>query len=136
MSTVNNITKALNGQKLELSSQVIELGVVDDIKKSLTDGNALISDLGVELNKLKDADKAIELARTNADKVAVASDKVASKGSAFQTKIGTVLDKADKAAKDLGINPSSIASYSELDKMYDQIEIAYKAVKLYVFTNE
>lgn len=115
----------------ELASHKIELGVVEDIAKMLSDANAVLKSLVDDKTILTNADKAIATAKANADKVAVASEKNVQKATAMSSKIGTILDKADTAAKGLGLDSKGITGYSELDKLYFTLETASKEVGLY-----
>jgi len=122
--------------KVELSSTKVELGVVEDIAKMISDANSLLKTLVDDKTLLANADKAIAVANTNADKVAVNSEKNAQKALALLPKIGTILDKADQAAKGLGLDSKGITGYSDLDKLYFSLEAAQKEVGLgYKFQN-
>jgi hypothetical protein len=122
--------------KVELSSVKVELGVVEDIAKMASDANSLLKILVDDKTLLANADKAIAVANTNADKVAVNSEKNAQKALALLPKIGTILDKADQAAKGLGLDSKGITGYSDLDKLYFALEAAQKEVGLgYKFQN-
>jgi hypothetical protein len=122
--------------KVDLSSVKVELGVVEDIAKMISDANSLLKTLVDDKILLSNADKAIAAANTNADKVAVASEKNAQKALALLPKIGTILDKADQAAKGLGLDSKGITGYTDLDKLYFSLESAQKEVGLgYKFQN-
>jgi chemotaxis regulatin CheY-phosphate phosphatase CheZ len=122
--------------KVELASQKVELGVVEDIAKMTSDANSLLRTLIDDKTLLSNADKAIATANANADKVAVNSEKNAQKALALLPKIGTILDKADQAAKGLGLDSKGITGYTDLDKLYFTLEAAQKEVGLgYKFQN-
>jgi len=122
--------------KTELASQKVELGIVDDIAKISADANALLKVLRDDKILLSNADKAIADASANADKVALTSEKNVQKSNALLPKIGTILDKADNAAKDLGLDSKGILGYGELDKLYFALEEAQKQVGTsFVFKN-
>ena len=134
MSTLKSVGNKLF--KTELATQRVELGVVEDIAKMAADANAILKILKDDKIILANADKAIADAMTAADKVAAASEKNSQKAGSLLPKIGTILDKADKAAKDLGLDSKGIKGYTELDKLYFAIEAAQKEVGLnYVFKN-
>jgi hypothetical protein len=130
MNTLKTIYDKL-GDKTELAKHEVELGVVEDISKTLAEANALLKLLIADKTILLNADKAIAVASANADKVAQASEKNVQKSSSFLIKIGTILDKADAAAKGLGLDSKGITGYNELDKIYFAIEKAEKEVGLY-----
>jgi ABC-type transporter Mla subunit MlaD len=130
MNTLKTIYDKL-GDKTELAKHEVQLGVVEDISKALAEANAILKVLIADKPILANADKAIAVASANADKLVQASEKNVQKASAFLPKIGTILDKADAAAKGLGLDSKGITGYAELDKIYFAIEIAEKEVGLY-----
>jgi len=132
MNTTKSVYNRLFSEsKVELASERVELAVVDDIAKMLNDANTILKTLQADKPMLESADKAIAVANANADKAATASEKNVQKASALLPKIGTVLDKADAAAKGLGLDSKGITGYAELDKLYFAIEAAQKEVGLY-----
>ena len=130
MNTLKTIYDKL-GDKTELAKHEVELGVVEDIGKALAEANAILKVLIADKPILANADKAIAVASANADKLVQVSEKNVQKASAFLPKIGTILDKADTAAKGLGLDSKGITGYSDLDKIYFAIEKAEKEVGLY-----
>lgn len=130
MNTLKTIYDKL-GDKTELAKHEVELGVVEDISKTLAEANALLKVLIADKTILLNADKAIAVASANADKLVQASEKNVQKSSSFLIKIGTILDKADTAAKGLGLDSKGITGYTDLDKIYFAIEKAEKEVGLY-----
>ena len=135
MQTEKLVFKSLFG-KTDLASQKVELGVVEDIAKIAGDANSILKTLIDDKVILSNADKAIATAMSNADKVAVNSEKNAQKALALLPKIGTILDKADKSARELGLDSKGITGYTDLDKLYFTLEAAQKEVGLgYKFQN-
>jgi len=130
MNTLQTIYNKLQ-DKTELAKHEVQLGVVEDINKALAEANAILKVLIADKPILANADKAIAVAIANADKLVQTSEKNVQKASAFLPKIGTILDKADVAAKGLGLDSKGITGYSELDKIYFAIEKAEKEVGLY-----
>ena len=129
MNTLQNVYDKL--AKTELAKHEVNLGVVEDINKALAEANAILKVLIADKPILANADKAIAVAIANADKLVQTSEKNVQKASAFLPKIGTILDKADAAAKGLGLDSKGITGYTELDKIYFAIEKAEKEVGLY-----
>lgn len=129
MNTLQNVYDKL--AKTELAKHEVQLGVVEDIGKALSEANAILKVLIADKPILANADKAIAVASANADKLVQTSEKNVQKASAFLPKIGTILDKADAAAKGLGLDSKGITGYTELDKIYFAIETAEKEVGLY-----
>jgi ABC-type transporter Mla subunit MlaD len=142
MSTLKSVGNKLF--KTELNSQRVELGVVEDIAKIADSANALLKTLQADKVNLINSDKAIQdaiiqakkivdTANANADKLVSNTDKNAAKGLDLLTKIANTLEKADNAAKGLGLDSKGITGYSELDKLYFALETAQKEVSNFVF---
>ena len=146
MTTEKLVMNSLFG-KTELASVKVELGVVEDIAKIAADGNQILKILANDKLFLQNADKniqstkiqaerLIEAVMKEADRVVGITDKNAQKALALLPKIGTILDKADQAAKGLGLDSKGITGYSDLDKLYFALEAAQKEVGLgYKFQN-
>ena len=135
MNTLQTIYNKLQ-DKTELAKHEVQLGVVEDIAKALDNAKVILKALIADKPILANADKAIAVAIANADKLAQTSEKNVEKASAFLPKIGTILDKADVAAKGLGLDSKGITGYAELDKIYFAIEKAEKEVGInYKFQN-
>jgi len=106
----------------------IEMGIVEDIQKAMNDAKRAISTMDGAIQKMEAADKAFLAAESKADAASDAANKSASNAVKAQIKIGNVLEKADKAAKALGVAPNLVQGYTEVDKMYDTIESKIKEV--------
>jgi hypothetical protein len=151
MSTLNNIlSKIEKADKLndvKLASHRMNLGAAEDIAKAKADLDGILKALPVESAKLKAADdniakakvaaaKMITDSQSNADKAMAAANKYSDNVSKMLSKIGTTLDKIDKQAKDLGIDPKSIPGYSDVDKGYMAVDNANTALKTYSWQND
>ena len=125
MTTEKLVMNSLFG-KTKLTSQKVELGVVEDIAKIAADANSTLKVLIDDKTLLSNADKAIATAMSNADKVAANSQKNAQKALALLPKIGTILEKADKSARELGLDSKAIQAemmkgdYENLVNVFDK----------------
>ena len=106
----------------------IEMGIVEDIQKAMNNAKSAISAMDGAIQKMEAADKAFLAAESKADAASDVANKSASNALKAQTQIGNVLEKADKAAKALGVAPNLVQGYTEVDKMYDTIEAKRKEV--------
>jgi hypothetical protein len=135
MNTLQNVYNKLT-DKTELAKHEVQLGVAEDINKALAEGNAILKVLLADYPILENANKDIAVAKENAKKVAQASEKNVQKSSLFLPKIETILNKADVAAKELGLDSKGIKGYTELDKIYFAIQNAERPLGLnYKFIN-
>ena len=132
---------------LELASHKIELGAAEDLAKAKADMEAMIKSLVDERAKYKTADDAIAKAKVEAQKIVAAAsasaDKVNTNGEKLiassnksLNKYGSMFEKIDKQAKDLGIDPKSIPNYAAVDKLYFDVEAAISALNSYSWENE
>jgi hypothetical protein len=111
----------------------IEMGIVQDIQKVSNNAKSAISTMDSAIQKMDAADKAFLAVESKADAASAAANKSTSDAVKVQTQIGTVLEKAEKAAKALGVAPNLVEGYSEIDKMYDTIEAKIKEVNSFDF---
>ena len=122
---------ALKNQKLFLKNQKVDLAISDDIKKMISQGNKLLSELKSLDPKLKSADKEliskVKSAVKEANKIASDDAKKRKEAAKLEPKIGTVLDKAEKAANALGVNATEITGFLELENIYADLEDASKS---------
>ncbi len=132
--------KLFKEEKTKLSAtelRRIELGVADNISKALSDGKSTLKELKDSNSNLKAADSKlvsdIKGAIKQADAVADKDIKLKSAASKKAMQIANILEKAEKAAKDLGVNPSAIDGYKELDKLY--LEIDDEASKTFMWSD-
>lgn len=142
MAKLAEVNKAI-----ELSSHKINLGAAEDLAKAQADLNNLLTALAAEKTKFKtaddaiskakaDAEKMIQVARTNADKVSIAGEKTTSAAAKTLSRVDGILTKVEKQAKDLGLDAKSIPNYSDTEKLYIQVDNEISAVKGYVWVNE
>ena len=112
--------------KTELATQKVELGVVDDIAKAINDAKTVLKELKDSNAKTSAADKAlvqtIKSAIKEANKIDDKDAKLRSAAGKKTMKYANILDKAEKAAKDLGVQETAIAGFIELEKLYVDIE--------------
>jgi DNA repair ATPase RecN len=130
-----NITEFLNSKKeqIELSSQRIDLALSDDIKKNVSDAGATLDKLNTSFKNLNDANEAIKKAMSDADKADASAQKIKDVGNKSAMKIAGLLEKVDKSAKDLGVNPNAIDGYKQLDSLYLEIEGVISKINGFTF---
>tara|TARA_R110000803_G_scaffold184460_1_gene246815 strand:+ start:204 stop:596 length:393 start_codon:yes stop_codon:yes gene_type:complete len=106
---LNKIYDRLPKEKIELSK--VELGLVDDLKKYTqglakyeNEGEGLVSRANRILSELKETQKAIY--------------KWSDVGESIANDLSSELVKAEKAAEELGVKPSSIKEISNANKAF------------------
>ena len=137
--SVQKIITKLSENKVELAAKKIDLAIVDDIAKILTTGQESMGILKtvkerqerLDQQTIENVVRVVKKADAEADKLSRSIDKV----EKIPTQIADILDKAEKAAKDLGVSPSSIKFYKEADKLYTKIESAIKEANSFRYTD-
>lgn len=107
---------------MQKKMMVIELGIADDIKAVTNESNAMLTNLDGQFVNLQKADAAFNVTALAANKANAEANKAMAAANKLLLKIGNVLEKADKAAKELGVAPNSVAGYDAADKIYVEVE--------------
>lgn len=126
---VNEIIKHLNSiGEVNLSAQKIELGVVEDMKKSSEQTKKLEGDLRASSKQMDDLTATRKKLEVEYEKLQKQIDKASEsffasekKVDALAAKSNSLLDKAKRAANELGVNPTTIEGYKELEKDIDNL---------------
>lgn len=111
----------------------VQFAVVDDLKQVISQSTNMMAELDSKYAAMEKADAAFKTVGAAADKAAADATKSTAAATKLQIKIGTTLDKADKAAKDLGVPPTSVTGYVEADKLYSDLEAKMKKVNSFNF---
>ena len=118
----------------ELSTEKVELALVDDIDKA-------ISNLRSELDNLQKAERnqfnavvAIRQAINEARKVDNDSVSISNKVEGMVDTSAKLITKAQQAAKDLGIKQSDIKGVRELFNVIDDIDQKVEEIKKFKYT--
>ncbi len=121
-------------QVTELSTEKVELALVDDIDKA-------ISNLRSELDNLQKAERnqfnavvAIRQAINEARKVDNDSVSISNKVEGMVDTSAKLITKAQQAAKDLGIKQSDIKGVRELFNVIDDIDQKVEEIKKFKYT--
>lgn len=125
---LNQIYRDFAKEEVTLSKESVSLGIVDDIQKNISSIENAISEANTQLSKMKAANDLVLKADAESEKVAGQSEKARKKISDSQSKAAGVLEKAEKAAKDLGVDFKAINGYSKLDSLYNEAESLSKDI--------
>jgi peptidoglycan hydrolase CwlO-like protein len=129
MINKNEIQKIFNKlpeDKVELEK--VQLGVVDDLQKVLSDMKSNLDEAKKLSKRVESFNKegsqiaqAIKANKKTIQKLISETDKNESKGSKLQDKVSTILNKAEKAAKELGVDYLNIKGVKQADSLWDEI---------------
>ena len=118
---LNKIYDRLPKEKVKLNATRVELGIADDIQKAIAANKAALGEVKKVLSAFDAAKKAYLKAESDAIKVRTSGQKLGDKYEKLGLKGSTLLDKAEKAAKGLGVKRESIAGFTELEKIADDV---------------
>ena len=119
------ILKALQNRKVEveLKSEVVELGLVENIQKASDNSKKLTESLRDSNKSMNDADVAKKELEKEFAKVQKTLEKeqdkffkLESRVDPMLTKMKDLLDKTKRAANELGVKPSNIDGFKELEQ--------------------
>tara|TARA_R110000772_G_scaffold3415_1_gene12173 strand:- start:295 stop:735 length:441 start_codon:yes stop_codon:yes gene_type:complete len=136
---VKRILTKLIENKVELSTEKIELAIADDIAKMVNEGKEGLKTLSTikkrqERNNgqmIQNITQVIKTGDAEDDKI----NRVIEKLEKLPMKIANILEKAEKAAKEIGVAPNSIKSYKEADRLYENLESGLKEANSFTYTD-
>ena len=109
--------------KTELASHNVELAISDDMAKLSSEADAQLVRLKADNDNLRNIDKAIADAKKLGQTELAKAVKNIGFAEGTMKKITDVLGKAEKTAKELGIDVKTIPTYNSLNKVYTSLEI-------------
>lgn len=117
----NKLPKNKTLLKAELAK--VELGIADDIK-------GLISQVKAKRDQIQKVEKTANEYRKKMSaiwkegaKIEKLIEKESQSGNKLVDKAIKMQDKAEKAAKDLGVDPNNIGGFKELDSQWGELEV-------------
>tara|TARA_B110000858_G_C17764377_1_gene456212 strand:+ start:135 stop:569 length:435 start_codon:yes stop_codon:yes gene_type:complete len=129
MKTPKELSKIYNRlpkDKTELAK--VELGIVDDLGKAMSKLEKTANDekeyqkLAKENNsEVKDLIKIIKKAETSRNKLMDRGEKIEKQSDEIYDEVNNILEKATKAAKELGVKPESIANFKKAEGLLGKI---------------
>ena len=115
MNTQKAVYNKLFSKKTELKTHKIELGLVQDVEKIISQAKSKIKDVAAAQKTYNASLKELENAQSKALDVREEGKDIFGRGMAVRE------DLMD-AAKDLGLNAKDVKGFSELDKILDVLE--------------
>jgi len=137
--SVQKIINKLPKEKVDLATQKINLAVVDDVANMVQTSQATVRRLKRLLSLQEKLDRdlinAVKKVVTDGDKRAAKLGGEVKELERADIEIADVLDRADRAARDLGVSPNSIKDYSKLEKLYNDVEAAIKDAQSFLYSD-
>ena len=125
---VNKIFAKLKAETpiTKLASQKVELGITEEIQKAQGSGSSLLKEAKGLAGKLKAADKdlvnKVKAAVKEANRIDDQDQKIRKEIAKETMKIANILDKAETAARDLGVDYKGIKGFGSLEKLYNDLD--------------
>lgn len=122
---MNNILKMVYGNQKEvkLESQIIELGLIDDVKKLSKEGKSASDILARELDNLKKGDKQLKAAKKDFDYYLNNAMSARAKYRSLDKEIGTTWNNLVNKSREIGVNVYDVQGAKELDDALKSIAI-------------
>ena len=131
---LNKIYNRLPKEKVELATEKIELGLVDDIETAITNLKKQMGVLDdIEKNQF-DALVIIRKAITNAQKIDDKNKNTVKKSISLADDSVKLITKAKNAAKELGVKDSDIKGLKELFSVIDDIDQKSEEIQGFKYT--
>lgn len=111
-----------------MGSIKVNLGVSDDLGRIREKYTSTISDLDSQLRGLQEAKDAVKKANDFATAVLKKAKDAVSNAQSVQDSGNSSVSEAETMAKSLGLAASAVPNYSEVKKLYSDIENSMKSV--------
>jgi len=118
----NKLPKDQTLLKAELAK--VELAIADDIKGLINQIKGKVQEMKNGEKEADDFKKRIDKIFAEADKAEKRLEKLAESGDKLYDRGLKLMQKAEKAAKDLGVNPSNIGGFGDLEKAISAVDVA------------
>ena len=128
------MAKIVEISKQEFSTEKVELALVDDINKAISDLNNEFKNLEKAERNQFNAVVAIRQAINEAKKIDNDSVSLSNKAEGRGDSAAKLISKAQQAAKDLGIKQSDIKGVRELFDVMDKIDQKVEEIKTFKYT--
>lgn len=128
------MAKIVEISKQEFSTEKVELALVDDINKAISDLNNEFKNLEKAERNQFNAVVAIRQAINEAKKIDNDSVSLSNKAEGRGDSAAKLISKAQQAAKDLGIKQSDIKGVRELFDVIDKIDQKVEEIKTFKYT--
>lgn len=129
MRNFKNALKHIN--KEELSTQKIELALVDDLTKIINKSEEIISVINKQSNDLSKSFREVKDLADDFDKINNKRNTEIKNGKSTLQEINSVIDKIQTQAKELGIQPKNIPNFSKAIKSSSELRSATNDVQKY-----
>jgi hypothetical protein len=114
MNTRKTIYDKLFTEKVELAKHEVELGLQDDLKQSISFLQKASDAINLSIKGFDDAYKKMQTENKGAKSILETQAKF--------------INKIEATAKDLGINPTQIPNYNEINKSWETLSAAIDKV--------
>jgi len=110
--------------KQELSAQKVELGIVDEISKQLTQSEQILKKIQSEKNDFLELDKIYKKAESDIAKLLKIYSANKKNSSSFYKEINKNFNSLYKSAKEIGLDVTSLPAYKDYLQLRKNIDNA------------
>ncbi len=136
MNNLKKVYKHLN--KEELSTKKIELGIIDEISKQLTQSQQILKKIQSEENDFSKIDKIYKKAESDISKLKKKYSDNREQTSSFYKEMNKSFNLLNKSAKEIGLDVTSLPAYKDylqirknIDKAIDDNQSNWRLVSKY-----
>jgi len=126
MKQIEKVWAAINAHKENLSTHKVELNLVGDVQKALSDGKSALSKAQKAFDQLDTVDRElvnqVKKAIADADKASAQYTSARDEAIQISIRVADILERAEQGARELGFDAKSIQGYSELDNIFNDLD--------------
>ena len=111
---MSEILKVLNRKSVELKSEVIELGLADEMKKGISKGTQILGDIKKEA-------KIVASLKAQIASLSKIIESKYKEANSFVDKHTLIMQDISSTSRDLGINPNEIKGFDKYESLLDDI---------------
>jgi septal ring factor EnvC (AmiA/AmiB activator) len=130
-TTIERIFETLSKEKVELKSEKIELGLVDDLKKLNTEAEKISKSVNKDSNDLSKLFQELRDLSDRFNKINNRRSDDIKKGKSTFKELNSLLDETQKQAKELGVAPRDIPNFSKSSKISNDLRASVNDVQKY-----
>jgi len=123
-SRLEIILEKLPNQEVELSAQKVELGIVDEISKQLTQSEQILKKIQSEKNDFVELDKIYKKAENDIAKLLKIYSSNKKNSSSFYKEMNKNFNSLNKSAKEIGLDVTSLPAYKDYLQLRKNIDNA------------
>lgn len=123
------LTKLAEEKTNNKNLEKVELGIADNLLKELSEIESIIKEVNAIEDLMKAAGKSLAIATKKANSAMSKGNKMLEKGYDITDRGKQLVEKAELASKELGVDPNAIKGFSEFVKKRNEAYFAVKSIE-------